>query len=139
MSSLYEFPEETTKRIRKFRLSGSRARTVSAEIYKIDTTKYTVEYDEPDDPIDSLAALQEELPDNTPRFVIMNYPYKSKDGRLLSPLVLIFYRPLTARQQAKMLYAGCLERFKSEVSPNEFLEVEDGDEFDDLDGKLRVK
>ncbi|VEU19539.1 DEKNAAC100272 [Brettanomyces naardenensis] len=110
---------------------------MSANIYKIDPKTYELEFEEPDDTIDSLDSLVEELPDNTPRFIILNYPYTASDGRPMFPLVLIYYRPSTSRQESKMLYAGCLERFKNEVSPNKFIEIIDEDDFDDLDDRIR--
>lgn len=137
MSSLYTFPTETTQKLRKFRLSGSRSDDVSAQIYKIDPKSYQVLYEEPDDEIDSLEALAEELPDNTPRFVVINYPYKSDDGRPLCPLVMVYSRPSTSRQESKMLYAGCLELFKNQVSPNKFLEVVEEDDFDELEDLIK--
>lgn len=139
MSSLYTFSPDTKQKIRKFRLSGSRAKKISAEIYKIDPTSYELQYEDPDDIIDSLESLADELPDNSPRFVLMNYPYKSSDGRLVSPLVFLYYMPPTARQELKMLYAGCVEQMKDEVAPNEFIEVADEDDFDDLDDQIRTK
>ncbi|QPG76833.1 hypothetical protein FOA43_004227 [Brettanomyces nanus] len=136
-SSLYTFSTETIQKIRKFRLSGSRAASVLGQIYMIDAKSYEVKYEEPDEVIDSLDALAEELPDNTPRFILLNYPYKSSDGRLVSPLVMLYYRPSTARQESKMLYAGCLELFKDKVSPNKFLEVDNEEDFEELDQEIK--
>ena len=49
MSSLYTFSPDTKQKIRKFRLSGSRAKKISAEIYKIDPTSYELQYEDPDE------------------------------------------------------------------------------------------
>ncbi|KAG7785879.1 hypothetical protein KL910_000654 [Ogataea haglerorum] len=98
----------------------------------IDPQSYEVLYEEPDDKIESIDALLEELPDNSPRFVVLSYSKTLDDGRLSNPLVLVYHRPLTAKQDAKMLYAGCLEQFKGEVSANRFVEVADEDDWDAL-------
>ncbi|KAG7694293.1 hypothetical protein KL951_004171 [Ogataea haglerorum] len=91
---------------------------MQAQVYMIDPQSYEVLYEEPDDKIESIDALLEELPDNSPRFVVLSYSKTLDDGRLSNPLVLVYHRPLTAKQDAKMLYAGCLEQFKGEVSAN---------------------
>ncbi|KAG7865767.1 hypothetical protein KL918_004246 [Ogataea parapolymorpha] len=98
----------------------------------IDPQSYEVLYEEPDDKIESIDALLEELPDNSPRFVVLSYSKTLDDGRLSNPLVLVYHRPLTAKQDAKMLYAGCLEQFKGEVSANRFVEVADEEDWEDL-------
>lgn len=50
--------------------------------------------------------LQEALPDNQPRYILLSYEYKHKDGRLSYPLVFIYWSPTTVKPEMHMLYAG---------------------------------
>jgi hypothetical protein len=50
--------------------------------------------------------IAEELPTSTPRFLIMSYELKHKDGRVSYPLVGIYYCPVGASTNLKMLYAS---------------------------------
>ncbi|GME77384.1 unnamed protein product [Ambrosiozyma monospora] len=132
--SLYTFPTETTQKLRKFRLSSARAKEMEAQIYSIDPKTYEIKYQEPENEpvLNSIESLVEELPENTPRFIVLSYPYTSSDGRLMNPLVFVYYRPSTSKQESKMLYAGCLEQFKDKISANKFIEIDDEEDFEEL-------
>lgn len=65
--------------------------------------------------IDNTEELAEELPDNSPRFVVLSYPIKLEDGRVKSPLVMVYWRPPTCSNDAKMLYAGAVEIFREKA------------------------
>ncbi|KAJ3115315.1 hypothetical protein HK098_006999 [Nowakowskiella sp. JEL0407] len=54
----------------------------------------------------SLEELAENLPETTPRFIILSYELKHKDGRVSYPLVGIYYVPDGANDTSKILYAS---------------------------------
>ncbi|ODV85393.1 hypothetical protein CANARDRAFT_28188 [[Candida] arabinofermentans NRRL YB-2248] len=105
---------------------------MEAQIYNIDSNTYEIKFEESEYPIDSINSLIEELPDNSPRFIILSYPFESKDGRKVNPLIFIYWRPSTSKQDNKMLFAGCLDLFKDQVSASKFIEIVDEEEFEDL-------
>lgn len=57
--------------------------------------------------------LIDELPDSTPRYILLSYPLTLEDGRKSSPLVLIYYRPESSPSDSNMLYAGAVELIRS--------------------------
>ncbi|SSD62170.1 related to Protein AIM7 [Saccharomycodes ludwigii] len=141
--SLFNFPTETKQQIRTFRTSTSRSDKLQHLIIKIEPKpSYSIVIDDGKDNDDddwddisdahseglnNLNELREILPDNTPRFILLSYPMTSKDGRKLTLLVLLYWKPSTVvSNEWKMLYAGCLEMVKSECSPNKFIEVSSG-------------
>ncbi|RMY80223.1 hypothetical protein D0862_12834 [Hortaea werneckii] len=66
---LYTFSPETKNALRKFRLGTSRAKDPQA----ID--KSTMEIKQADDTVYSnMQELSDELPDNSPRYVLLSYP-----------------------------------------------------------------
>ncbi|CDK29183.1 unnamed protein product [Kuraishia capsulata CBS 1993] len=112
-STLYSFNDETLSKLRKFRFASARASTMQALVYQIDKKTYEIKTD--DEIITSLEELVEEIPDNTPRYIVLSYPIKTKDGLTKSPLLLIYYRPQTSTQDMKMLYAGAVELIREKA------------------------
>ncbi|KAG6050669.1 hypothetical protein E4U17_006412, partial [Claviceps sp. LM77 group G4] len=77
-SRLYSFSGETKEQLRKFRLTTSRAKDPQAVIYMIDKNTHEIrqaldDYDEARI-YKSLEEVAEDLPDHTPRFVLLSYP-----------------------------------------------------------------
>ncbi|KAI3402918.1 hypothetical protein KGF56_004379 [Candida oxycetoniae] len=81
----------------------------------IDKESYEIKRDETESPIDSIESLIEELPENSPRYIVMSFPMKTKDGRLQTPLVMLYWIPPTTGQANRMLYAGALEQFRDKA------------------------
>lgn len=131
-------PSETLQSIRKFRLTplNSKATTIPTNIYKIDPKTTTLVLDE-SLKLDSLEELGDELPDNSPRFLLMNYGYtSSKEDRFISPLVGLYWRPETARGELKMLYAGAVELFRMDAGCNMWLECTDEEDIPGLKNEI---
>lgn len=126
-------PAETKQQLRKFRLTPIKqsSRTIKTQIYKINKNEQTLQLEESLE-LEDLDELVEELPDNTPCFVLMNYGYTKPDGRYVSPLVGVYWRPNTAQGQIKMMYAASVELFKKEVGCNLWLECSDEEYIPDL-------
>lgn len=86
----------------------------------IDKATYEV-HKESEEPIGSIEELAEELPDNSARYVIVSYPMKLSDGRIKSPLVLVYWRPPTCGQESKMLYAGGVELTRDKAGVSQYV------------------
>lgn len=112
--SLYEFSSETLAELRKFRFGSSRVSLMQAVVYMIDKNTYEIRKQD-DEVQSSVEELVEELPDNTPRYIVVSYPMKTSDGRLKTPLVLVYWRPRTSGQESKMLYAGAVELMRDKA------------------------
>ncbi|OBA21748.1 actin depolymerizing protein [Metschnikowia bicuspidata var. bicuspidata NRRL YB-4993] len=108
---------------------------MQAVIYVIDKQSYQV-VAESKGPVTSIEDLIEELPDNTPRYVVLSYPMKLLDGRLKSPLVLVYWRPPTCGQESKMLYAGAVELMREKAGVSQLIEIDDEEDFEDIETRF---
>lgn len=84
---------------------------------------------------DDVLELVEELPDNSPRYIVLSYPYQA-DGRLKTPLVLLYWIPPTSGSESRMLYAGALEQFREKAGVSKVLKFEEEEDFEDLQQQL---
>ncbi|CAZ80419.1 unnamed protein product [Tuber melanosporum] len=128
-SRLYTFSSETLEGLRKFRLGTSRASKPQGVIYKID--KVTLEIKLEDDEAEvytSLNEISDGLPEHVPRFVLLSYPVTLNSGRRATPYVLLYYLPLTANNELRMLYAGAKELMRNKAEVGKVLEVADEEE-----------
>ncbi|KAJ3387871.1 hypothetical protein HDU92_001759 [Lobulomyces angularis] len=73
-------------------------------ILKIVADKLLVVKDSEFDGI-SLDDLKEELPDTSPRFILLTFQHTHLDGRISNPLVGINYSPRESSMDDKMLYS----------------------------------
>ncbi|KAI8999470.1 hypothetical protein BC832DRAFT_571648 [Gaertneriomyces semiglobifer] len=82
-----------------------RSKTNAALILKIDPNTLTVMIDEnlEDTSIEDVA---EALPETMPRFLVVSYELKHKDGRISYPLFGIYYNPEGSNSANRMLYAS---------------------------------
>ncbi|KAJ3052008.1 hypothetical protein HK097_006987 [Rhizophlyctis rosea] len=89
--------------IQKFRFRKSKSN--AAIILKIDVKDLKVVVEEilEDTTIEDVA---EALPDSTPRYIVLSYELKHKDGRVSYPLVGIYYNPTGSSTANRMLYAS---------------------------------
>lgn len=83
--------------------------------------KKSHEIKQEDEIIDSIEELVEELPDTSPRYIILSYPFKLDDGRLKSPLVMLYWIPPTSGQESRMLYAGAVEQFRDKAGVSKYV------------------
>jgi len=75
----------------------------------------------------SLEDLADELPESSPRYVVLSYNLTHKDGRTSSPLVLINWAP-ACETGLLTLHASALLDFQYTVDVTKCLEVRDGAE-----------
>ncbi|KAJ3042256.1 hypothetical protein HDV00_007622 [Rhizophlyctis rosea] len=98
-----DVPEDVVEALKKFRFRKSKSN--AALVIKIDTKDLRVVIDETleDTTIEEVA---ETLPDSTPRYIVLSYELKHKDGRVSYPLVGIYYNPSGSSTSNRMLYAS---------------------------------
>ncbi|KAH9981323.1 glia maturation factor beta [Lactifluus volemus] len=124
MSHTVDIPQELKDSIRKFRFT--RRQNNAALVVKINKQKLIMEQVETFDNI-SLEDLAEELPEASPRYVVLSYNLVHSDGRTSSPLVLINWAP-ACETSLLTLHASALLDFQSTVDIAKVLEVRDGAE-----------
>ncbi|KAF9894681.1 hypothetical protein FE257_006571 [Aspergillus nanangensis] len=135
-SRLYTFSPETKEKLRKFRLGTSRAKDAQAIIYIIDNK--TQEIRPQDDQVYSkMEDLADELPESSPRFILLSYPLTMASGRLTVPYVLLYYLPENCNPSLRMTYAGAVELMRSTAEVNRVLEVQEEDDIISIESKLK--
>ncbi|KAK5112590.1 hypothetical protein LTR62_003904 [Meristemomyces frigidus] len=135
-SRLYTFSQETKDKLRKFRLSTSRAKDPQAVIYLID--KNNMEIKQADEEVyKSIAELSDELPDNSPRYVLLSYPLTLDSGRQSVPYVMINYLPPTCSNEMRMLYAGAKELLRNQSEVGRIIEIDSAEDLEEIEEKLK--
>ncbi|KAL9054237.1 MAG: hypothetical protein Q9162_004270 [Coniocarpon cinnabarinum] len=133
---MYTISEETKDQLKKFRLGSSRAKEIQAIIYSIDKSSLEIT-PEATDPLKSLQALSDDLPENSPRFVLLSMPLTLSDGRSTVPYVMVSFMPPTCSNEQRMVYAGAKEMFRNEAGVARVLDVEDEEGVEGLEERLR--
>ncbi|KAL6862756.1 hypothetical protein ACO1O0_002994 [Amphichorda felina] len=135
-SRLYTFSPETKEHLRKFRLTTSRAKEPQAVIYMIDKATHEIRQDEDKVVYKSLDEVAEDLPDHSPRFVLLSYPLTLPDGRLSVPYVLLYYLPITCNPEMRMLYASAKELMRNTSEVGRVIDIESADDLEEIPKKL---
>ncbi|RYP41324.1 hypothetical protein DL769_011590 [Monosporascus sp. CRB-8-3] len=130
---LYTFSQETKEHLRKFRLGTSRASGPQAVIYK---KTQEIKQDEDKVVYKSLDEVADDLPDNSPRYILLSYPLTLSDGRLSVPYVLLYYLPTTCNAEARMMYAGAKELMRNTAEVGKVIDLESAEELEDIPKKL---
>ncbi|OAA58110.1 gmf family protein [Niveomyces insectorum RCEF 264] len=133
---LYTFSPETQAQLRRFRLGTSRAHDPQAVIYFIDKASKEIRQDADQTVYTSLDELADELPENSPRFVLLSYPMTLPSGRLSVPYVLLYYLPITCNAEMRMLYAGAKELMRNTSEVGKVLDIESAEELAELPQRL---
>ncbi|CRG84351.1 hypothetical protein PISL3812_01648 [Talaromyces islandicus] len=132
---LYTFSPETRDQLRKFRLGTSRAKDPQALIYVVDAK--TKEIRARDNQVYSkLEDIADELPDSSPRFILLSYPHTLPSGRLAVPYVLLYYLPENCNPPSRMMYAGAVELLRNTAEVQRVIEVENEGDVLDIEKKL---
>ncbi|THV54496.1 hypothetical protein BGAL_0025g00160 [Botrytis galanthina] len=84
-----------------------------------------------------LESIGDDLPDHSPRFILLSYPCTLPSGRLSVPYVLIFYLPPTVNAEQRMLYAGAKELMRNTAEVSKVLEIESVEDLEEIPGKLK--
>ncbi|KAI0971430.1 glia maturation factor beta [Xylaria arbuscula] len=136
---LYTFSQETKEHLRKFRLTTSRATGPQAVIYLIDKKTHEIKQDEDKVVYRSLEEIAEDLPDNSPRYILLSYPLTLPSGRLSVPYILIYYMPTTCNAENRMMYAGAKELIRNTSEVGKVVDIESADELEEIPKKLAVE
>jgi len=96
-------------------------------VIKINKAKLLMEEVEQFDDI-SIEELAEELPENSPRYVVLSYELNHNDGRKSFPLVLINWAPITSETGLLTLHASALLNFQNTADVSKVIEIRDGPE-----------
>ncbi|KAG9318824.1 hypothetical protein JVU11DRAFT_927 [Chiua virens] len=124
MSHTVDIPDALKDSLRKFRFAR-RNQGSAALIVKINKQKLVMEEEDQFDNI-SIEDLAEELPENTPRFVVLSYELKHQDGRTSFPLVLINWAPSSSEITLMTLYASAFINFQNAADISKVIEARDG-------------
>lgn len=134
-SRLYTFSPETREKLRKFRLTTSRAKEAQAIIYIID--KETQEIRPEDGEIyTKMEDLADELPESSPRYILLSHPLTLKDGRLSVPYVLLYWLPVNCNPSQRMMYASAVELMRNSAEVNRVIEVHEDEDVTSIADKL---
>ncbi|KAK4574563.1 hypothetical protein LTR86_001404 [Recurvomyces mirabilis] len=135
-SRLYTVSQETKDKLRKFRLGTSRAKDPQAVIYLIDKSNMEIKQDG-DEVYKKIPELADELPDNSPRYILLSYPLTLASGRLSVPYVMINYLPPTCSSEMRMLYAGAKELLRNQSEVGRIIEIDSAEDLDEIEEKLK--
>ncbi|CAK1358612.1 unnamed protein product [Cercospora beticola] len=85
----------------------------------------------------NMQELADELPDNTPRYILLSYPLTLSSGRLSVPYVLINYLPPTCSAENRMLYAGAKELIRSTSEAGRLIEIDSAEDLEGIEEVLK--
>ncbi|KAK0372450.1 GMF family protein [Colletotrichum paranaense] len=135
-SRLYTFSQETKDHLRKFRLGTSRSSSAQAVIYYIDKNTHEIKQDDDKVVYKSLEEVSDDLPDHSPRFILLSYPLTLASGRLSVPYVLIYYLPTTCNSEIRMLYAGAKELMRNTSEVIRVIDIREAEDLEEIPEKL---
>ncbi|KAJ5106908.1 hypothetical protein N7456_003583 [Penicillium angulare] len=134
-SRLYSFSPETKEQLRKFRLGTSRAKDAQAIIYIIDVKSQEIRPQD-GEVYSKMEDLADDLPESSPRYILLSHPLTLKDGRLSVPYVLLYWLPENCNPSQRMMYAGAVELMRTTAQVNRVVEVETDDDITSIADKL---
>ncbi|CEL03170.1 Putative GMF family protein (AFU_orthologue; AFUA_5G11200) [Aspergillus calidoustus] len=135
-SRLYAFSPETREKLRKFRLGTSRAKEPQAVIYIIDSKSQEIR-PEDGEVYTKMEDLADELPESSPRFILLSYPLTLGSGRLAVPYVMLYWLPENCNPSQRMMYAGAVELMRNSAEVNRVIEVETDEDITGIEAKLQ--
>ncbi|KAJ6005782.1 hypothetical protein N7451_003726 [Penicillium sp. IBT 35674x] len=134
-SRLYSFSPETKEKLRKFRLGTSRAKDAQAIIYIIDAKSQEIRPQD-GEVYSKMEDLADDLPESSPRFILLSHPLTMKSGRLSVPYVLLYWLPENCNPSQRMMYAGAVELMRTTAEVNRVVEVESDEDIVSIADKL---
>ncbi|KAI9633125.1 uncharacterized protein MKK02DRAFT_39101 [Dioszegia hungarica] len=124
-SRTVDIPADVKDALKKFRFANNKGTAaISVKIVKAELAM-KVDEDFKDQTIDEIA---EELPENSPRYVLISHELKHKDGRISYPLILINWAPSGSPTDLMTLHASSLSYFQQTAEVAKVLEVREGAE-----------
>ncbi|KAK0701660.1 hypothetical protein B0T26DRAFT_744715 [Lasiosphaeria miniovina] len=129
---LYTITDDTKEKLRKFRLGTSRINEPQAVIYLIDKQTKEIRQDEDEVLYKTLEDIADDLPENSPRFVLLSYPMITSDGRQKVPYVMFFYMPQNCNAAQRMLYAGAKELMRNTSEVTKIVDLESAEDLEEV-------
>lgn len=102
----------------------------------IDKNTHEIRQDEDKTVYKSLDEIADDLPDHSPRYVLLSYPITTADGRMSVPYVLLYYLPITCNAELRMLYAGAKELMRNTSEVGRVIDIESADDLEEIPEKL---
>ncbi|KAJ3868378.1 hypothetical protein EV359DRAFT_32471, partial [Lentinula novae-zelandiae] len=140
-SHTVDIPQSIKDSLRKFRFAR-RNEGSAAIVIKINKQKLIMEEVEQFDNITYILRYLSELPENSPRYVILSHALVHSDGRTSFPLVLINWAPTSSEIGLLTLHASALMDFQTTADVSKVIEIREGPEAltsDVVDAKLLGK
>lgn len=134
---LYTFSQETKDHLRKFRLGTSRSNDPQAVIYMIDKHTHEIKQDDDQMVYKSLDEIGDDLPDHSPRFILLSYPLTLDSGRVSVPYVMLYYLPITSNNELRMLYASAKELMRNTSEVGRVIDIESAEDLEEIPDKLK--
>ncbi|KAI8096627.1 uncharacterized protein BX664DRAFT_324461 [Halteromyces radiatus] len=128
-TSTCEIDPTLVEKLKQFRFQKFSSKN-AAFVLKIDKKTLKIEEEEVFDSI-SLEDLVEELPENTPRYIILSYELKHSDGRTNYPLLFIYWSPSTAKAELHMLYTSAKGDLQKEIDVMRDFEIREPETLSD--------
>lgn len=85
----------------------------------------------------SLQDIADDLPDNSPRYVLLSYPMTLSSGRISVPYVMVYYMPATCNAESRMLFAGAKELLRNTAEVGKILELGDAEDMLEIEERLK--
>ncbi|KAH8826996.1 hypothetical protein DL96DRAFT_1605120 [Flagelloscypha sp. PMI_526] len=120
-----DIPQTVSDQLRKFRFRKTTG--TSALVVKINKPTLTMEVVETLDDV-TIEEIAEELPENSPRYVVLSHELNHSDGRKSYPLALINWAPTTSEISLMTLHASALINFQRAADVAKVLECREGPE-----------
>ncbi|KAH7017341.1 hypothetical protein EDB80DRAFT_874058 [Ilyonectria destructans] len=102
----------------------------------IDKNTHEIRQDDDKTVYTSLDEIADDLPDHSPRFVLLSYPLTMPDGRISVPYVMLYYLPITCNAGMRMLYAGAKELMRNTSEVGRIIDLETAEDLEEIPGKL---
>ncbi|CAO1627491.1 unnamed protein product [Parajaminaea phylloscopi] len=123
-SSTVDIPPPLLSKLESFRMAKREAAS-AAIVIKIDKAKLVMEIEDEFDNI-SLEDLEEELPENTPRYIVLSYRLAHSDGRVSFPLALVFWAPQTSSMEMSTLYTSAVSALSVKADVGRVVDMREG-------------
>ncbi|MCL4121306.1 UNVERIFIED_CONTAM: hypothetical protein GTU68_031717 [Idotea baltica] len=81
--------------------------------------------------VDDMDDLKNNITDTQPRFVLLSWMIRHKDGRISYPMAFIFVTPRDCQPKLQMMYAGTYKHLIAECKLTKVYQVRDIDELDE--------
>ena len=124
--TICEIQEGLLQKIDEYRFAQSKE--LSAMILKIDKENLLIELEDHLTET-TFEEIADELPEMSPRYIILNYEHKKPDGRVSYPFIFVYYSPAGTKMDLHMLYASCKMDISTKAKITKQFELTDAEDF----------